>query len=302
MLGLACGDAVGTTVEFKVRGTFSQLTDMEGGGPFNLVAGQWTDDTSMALCLASSLVSCTGNVTDCFDPEDQAKNYIKWRDEGFLSSTGNCFDIGNTVADALRTYELTGNPYSGSTNKHSAGNGSIMRLAPIPLYYYNSIEKTVKYAELSSKVTHGTEEAIDACHLLSLMIHHALQGKSKEEIVFNTIPVKQLTTKVDLIRAGSYTSKNTDDIKGSGYVIDSLEAALWCFHNSSGFEEAILKAANLGDDADTTAAICGQISGAFYGAGLIPKHWKDKLVKRNLIKDLTKKIYTISNMANAATL
>ena len=126
LLGLAVGDAVGTTVEFRPRGTFEPLTDMVGGGPFGLRAGEWTDDTSMALCLATSLVERNG-----FDARDQMERYCRWADQGYLSSTGTCFDIGGTVASALQRFQYTGEPYSGSTNPYSAGNGCIMRLAPI---------------------------------------------------------------------------------------------------------------------------------------------------------------------------
>ena len=130
LLGLACGDAVGTTLEFKPPGSFAPISDMVGGGPFELEPGQWTDDTSMALCLAVSLVEQGG-----FDPADQMQRYVRWYREGYLSSNGVCFDIGNTVSAALRRFERSGEPYSGATDPYSAGNGSIMRLAPLPLAF-----------------------------------------------------------------------------------------------------------------------------------------------------------------------
>ncbi|HEY9659275.1 MAG TPA: ADP-ribosylglycohydrolase family protein, partial [Allocoleopsis sp.] len=126
LLGLAAGDAVGTTVEFQRRGSFSPVTDMVGGGPFRLQPGQWTDDTSMALCLATSLVE-----VGAFDAIDQMNRYCNWYQNGYLSSTGDCFDIGNTVRQALHQYKTSGNPFSGSTHANSAGNGCLMRLAPI---------------------------------------------------------------------------------------------------------------------------------------------------------------------------
>ena len=125
LLGLACGDAVGTTVEFKPRGTFEPVTDMVGGGPFRLEPGEWTDDTSMALCLAESLLERGG-----FDALDQMQRYVRWK-KGHLSSNGRCFDIGNTVRGALTRFLDSGDPFSGSTHPHSAGNGSLMRLAPV---------------------------------------------------------------------------------------------------------------------------------------------------------------------------
>src|SRR5574337_1213144 len=130
LLGLAVGDAVGTTLEFKRSGTFEPIDDMVGGGPFRLKPGQWTDDTSMALCLATSLIERRG-----FDPIDQLERYVRWWREGYLSSTGDCFDIGNTVRQALTRFLQTREPCPGSTDPHTAGNGSIMRLAPVVLYF-----------------------------------------------------------------------------------------------------------------------------------------------------------------------
>ena len=125
LLGLAVGDVVGTPVEFKARGSFRPVTGVQGGGPFDLEPGEWTDETSMALCLATSLL-----VRDGFDANDQMKRYKKWRDQGYMSSTGNCIDIGITVNKALDRYSKSGDPFSGSTHPNSAGNASIMRLAP----------------------------------------------------------------------------------------------------------------------------------------------------------------------------
>ena len=129
LLGLAVGDALGTTLEFCRPGSFTPITDMVGGGPFRLKPGQWTDDTSMALCLASSLTERGG-----FDARDQMERYVRWWREGYWSSTGRCFDIGNTTSAALSRFQKTGDPFAGSTDPHAAGNGSLMRLAPVPLF------------------------------------------------------------------------------------------------------------------------------------------------------------------------
>jgi len=285
LLGLAVGDAVGTTVEFKPRGSFSPVTDMVGGGVFGLKPGQWTDDTSMALCLATSLITKKG-----FDPVDQMDRYWDWCKNGYLSSTGRCFDIGGTVRQALEKYKRTGgNPFSGSTEPNSAGNGSLMRLAPIPMYYFPDLEKVIHFARESSRTTHGALECIEACQLFGEMIHLALSGQSKEQILFET-KVKVSAPKIDDIASGGYAQKLITQIRGTGYVVDSLEAALWCFYQSNTFEEAILQAANLGDDADTTAAICGQIAGAFYGESNIPTKWLEKLFMRNEITELADKL------------
>jgi ADP-ribosyl-[dinitrogen reductase] hydrolase len=288
LLGLACGDALGTTLEFKSPGTFKPVTDIVGNGPFRLKPGDWTDDTSMALCLAESLIECKG-----FDPADQMKRYLRWYREGHLSSTGRCFDIGNTTRDALLRFERTGEPYSGSTDKHSAGNGSIMRLAPVPLFFARDPEKAMEMSGESSRTTHGTSVCVDACRYLGALIIGAANGVGKEDLLssmFCPVPGywerKPLGPELAAIALGSFKKRNPPAIKGSGYVVASLEAALWAFYHGSSFEEGCLIAVNLGDDADTTGAIYGQLAGAFFGEEAIPAKWRRKLAKVEVIKSL----------------
>ena len=281
LLGLAVGDAVGTTVEFQQRGTFKPVTDMTGGGPFRLTPGQWTDDTSMALCLAASLTEGNG----C-NPNDQMERYCRWMDEGYLSSTGRCFDIGSTTFSALRRYQLSGIPNSGATTPTSAGNGSIMRLAPIPMFYFPDLEAIDHQAAQSSLTTHGAPECVDACRLLGRNLGRALLGQSKEMVLFAEGATFRGQKRVETIAHGDYRTKTDTQIRGTGYVVESLEAALWCFLRTESFEQAILLAANLGDDADTTAAICGQVAGAYYGVSGIPSRWLEKLALRSTITEL----------------
>ncbi len=178
LLGLAAGDAVGTTVEFKSPGSFAPVTDMVGGGPFDLRPGQWTDDTSMALCLAESLVA-----TGSFDPTDQLERYLRWYRDGYLSSTGACFDIGNATAAALGRFARTREPFSGSTDPRSAGNGSIMRLAPVPLAYAANPREAIRLAGQSSRTTHGAATTIDGCRYLAALLIGAVDGVTKEELL-----------------------------------------------------------------------------------------------------------------------
>ncbi|WP_338802563.1 ADP-ribosylglycohydrolase family protein [Pseudomonas sp. RSB 5.4] len=271
LLGLACGDAVGTTVEFKPRGSFQPLTDMVGGGPFHLKPGQWTDDTSMALCLAESLLS-----KNTFDAADQMGRYLNWWKWGYLSSTGDCFDIGTTVSQALSQYQQTGQPFAGSADPFTAGNGSLMRLVPVVLFYFPDARLIRQFATDSSRTTHGAPEAIECCQLLAEVISKTLLGASKSEL--RKLPDSSFAqAKVAAITRGDYLTKSADEIRGSGYCVESLEAALWCFHHTDSFAAAILQAANLGDDADTTAAIVGQVAGAYYGVRAIPAHWLEML-------------------------
>lgn len=283
LLGLAVGDAVGTTLEFRDRSEFHPITDMIGGGPYHLERGQWTDDTSMALCLATSLVECGG-----FDARDQLERYCRWAEEGYLSSTGHCFDIGNTVRAALGSFLRTGEPFSGSTDPFSAGNGSIMRLAPIPIYFFADPDRLEGLAAESSRTTHGAAECVDACRLFAGILRRALAGASREEVL--GAGDFRGESNIEAIAQGGYRNKTRDEIQGLGYVVPSLEAALWCFHRSESFEEAVLLAANLGDDADTTAAICGQVAGAFYGEEGIPGRWLEWLTMRSQIAELAQRL------------
>jgi len=289
LLGLACGDAVGTTVEFSARGTFEPLTDMVGGGPFTLEPGEWTDDTSMALCLADSLLS-----QRTFDPIDQLERYVRWYREGYLSSNGRCFDIGNTVRTALHEFERTGRPDCGPTGDHSAGNGSIMRLAPVVLFFYPNGDIVDRQAAASSVTTHGAAEAVASCRILAGILYALIDGRPKEEALTAVVPADWMSPRLQGVAAGDYASKDMEEIAGTGYAVASLQAALWCFLNSESFEEAILLAANLGDDADTTAAVCGQLAGAYYGAGGIPQSWRSRLALGDTIEGWANDLVTSS--------
>jgi ADP-ribosyl-[dinitrogen reductase] hydrolase len=286
LLGLTVGDAVGTTLEFKRPGTFEPIDDMVGGGPFKLEPGQWTDDTSMALCLATSLIECNG-----FDADDQMRRYCRWWHDGYLGSTGKCFDIGGTVSAALQRFEATGNPFAGSTDPDTAGNGSIMRLAPIPMFCAQDIDAAEHYAAESSRTTHGAIECVDACRLLARILIRALRGESKADVLLADADRPVFTERIATIARGDYRRKPANEIHGTGYVVQSLEAALWAFESTTTFRDAILSAANLGDDADTTAAICGQVAGAFYGDQGIPAQWLVRLASREDITALADRLY-----------
>jgi len=279
LLGLAAGDALGTTVEFSHPGTFKPLTDIVGGGPFDLEPGQWTDDTSMALCLAESLLERNG-----FDPVDQLQRYVRWYRQGHHSSIGRCFDIGNAVRAALERFERTGEPSCGSTDPHTAGNGSLMRLAPIPLFFMQDPEVAIARAADSSRTTHGVAEAVDACRYYAGLMIGALQGVAKDDLlspmftpVSGSWEIAPLAPKIEEVARGSFLRNDPPDVRGTGYVVKSMEAALWAFARSTDFREGALLAVNLGDDADTTGAIYGQLAGAFYGVQSIPENWKSKL-------------------------
>jgi ADP-ribosyl-[dinitrogen reductase] hydrolase len=271
LLGLACGDAVGTAVEFMPRGSFSPVIDMLGGGPFSLAAGKWTDDTSMALCLAESLVQ-TGRC----DPADQMARYANWYEWGYWSSTGICFDIGITTRGALHRFLMTGNALAGSADPDAAGNGSLMRLAPIAMCFGYDESLVQHMAELSSRTTHAAPECLDACRVFAVALSRALRGLPKERVL-DLGGLNVDSPKIRALATADYAAKSVDQIRGSGYVVDSLEAAFWCHARHDNFRDAVLEAANLGDDADTTAAIVGQLAGATYGTAGIPAARLDRL-------------------------
>jgi ADP-ribosyl-[dinitrogen reductase] hydrolase len=293
ILGLAAGDALGTTLEFTTPGEFAPIADMVGGGPFNLRPGEWTDDTSMALCLAQSLLEC-----GAFDPVDQLARYLRWKREGHNSSNGRCFDVGGTVMKALARFERFSEPWSGSTDAYSAGNGSLMRLAPVPLFFAHDPELAIANAALSSKTTHGHPEAIDACRYMAGLIVGALRGRTKDELLLTTFsPVpgiwmaSPLAPAIARVANGSYLQEEPPVIRGDGYVTRSLEAALWAFAKSTCFEDGALLAVNLGEDADTTGAVYGQLAGTYYGVSSIPSRWRSILAKLDLLESTAARLH-----------
>lgn len=281
LLGLACGDAVGATVEFKARGSFQPVTDMVGGGPWALAPGQWTDDTSMALCLAESLIECEG-----FDPKDQMQRYVRWYRQGHLSSKGYCFDIGTTTQAALSRFEVDGNAWAGSTDARTAGNGSLMRLAPAPMAAWPDCVRAVAWAEASSRTTHAAPAALASCRAFAAILCAALSGRPRAEVISAAAEMSFDHDGVRAVAQGDWRAKDAGQIRGSGYVVESLEAALWCFAQTDDYAGAVLAAANLGDDADTTAAVVGQVAGAYYGADAIPAAWLEKLALRSEIEEM----------------
>lgn len=265
LLGLAVGDALGTTLEFTERDSHPPVTGPVGGGPFNLEPGVWTDDTAMALCLADSLIEQRG-----WDAADCARRFLRWRDEGYMSPTGTCFDIGGTVNAALSRFAADGDPYAGSTDPDSSGNGGIMRLAPAVIAFHGSVRSAVDVSVLQSQITHASDECDDFAFALAAFLH---SGELADA----------------LHRVPADTPRHS--IKSSGYVRDSYEAAFWSFENTDCFRDCIVLAANLGGDADTVAAIAGQIAGRVYGMEGIPAAWLETLAWRDRIEDMAAALY-----------
>ncbi len=296
LVGAAIGDAIGTTLEFQRPGTFEPISDMVGGGVFKLAPGQWTDDTAMMLCLAESLIECQG-----FDPVDQMQRYRRWLKEGHLSSTGGYIDSGRTVREAINHFIQTGDAYAGDHDRWSAGNGSLMRIAPIALAYVNNPQTADAYAAASSRTTHGNQIAIDACRYFTGLIIGTLQGVPKTQLLaanYHPLPnywqQQPLSPEIAEIAAGSFKQRQPPEIEALGYVPRTLEAALWAFYHCNSFAAGCLLAVNLGNDADTTGAIYGQLAGAYYGETGLNLSWANKIALKQTIVKFAVKLYLLA--------
>ncbi len=288
LMGLAAGDALGATVKLKPAGSFTPVTDMVGGGPFHLEPGQWTDDTAMALCLATSLVECQG-----FDLVDQMERYVRWYRHGYLSATGTCFDIDEAVAKALHRFETQGNPFAGESGALFGGNGSLMRLAPVPLAFARDPYEAIRLAKVMSRTTHGAPEPVSACRYLAALMVGVMRGVSKERLLeARYTPVAELwdhhplAPRIAVVADGSFKTRRPPHIHGTGYVVQTLEAALWAFWTTDDFASGAMAAINLGADADTTGAVYGQLAGAWYGIEGIPARWVERIVMKEQILEL----------------
>jgi ADP-ribosyl-[dinitrogen reductase] hydrolase len=301
LIGLAVGDALGTTIEFKPPGTFTPVTDITGGGPFDLPKGAWTDDTSMALCLAESLVERGG-----FNPVDQLQRYVRWYRDGYLSSTGAFFDIGNATAAALRRFERTGEPYPGDASPDAGGNGVLMKLAPVPMAYAAHPDTAIALAANSARTTHWFPAALDATRYLAALLVDALHGADREAVLNGDGHAGALRCagtlhpEVQEVADGSYRRKTPPAITGGFYSVPALEAALWALHSHDDFASGALAAVNLGDDADTTGAIYGQLAGAVYGLDAIPAHWRETIVMGDEILALADALHDLAHTIEPA--
>ena len=287
LVGLAVGDALGTTNEFKVAGTFTPSTDMVGGGVFDLEPGQWTDDTSMALCLADSLLA-----QGRYDSFDVMERYDRWRKDGYRSSTGTCFDIGNQVMRSLWDFEVNQRVPRTAQRTTSAGNGAIMRLAPVVIagFEHREIREIVATAGLSARETHYSVEAEAATEVFAALLVGALLGWAPEHIInvgwastgpaFDEMAARVIST--DPAERAAW-EKDT-----SGYIVHGLRLAVHGLLDFGSFDEAVLAIANLGGDADTNAAIYGQLGGAHFGVEAIPASWRSTLYQGEEIDELAR--------------
>ena len=270
-VGLAIGDALGAPVEFADRGTFEPVTSYRSGGRFNLPAGAWTDDTAMALCLAQSLIE-----KRTLDNGDLLNRFCDWAENGTNTSTGIAVGIGQNTLRVLGDFRRNGYLEALPFGAKNDGNGSLMRLAPVSCFAKDNIEEAVVLAGLQSRATHASRHAEECCQILAELLCHLISGKPLMWAV-EQAHNRPRNNEISMMMHRNIVEESADDIQSGGYVINTLHAALWSNLTADSFESAVLRACNLGDDADTTAAVAGQIAGAIYGYSNIPQDLKDGL-------------------------
>ncbi|KAL6722095.1 hypothetical protein ACLMJK_001201 [Lecanora helva] len=340
LYGVAIGDALGGPVEFRARGSFKSVTGYRYNHNFNLKPGTWTDDTSMTLCLAQSLVENEGK----FLIPDQIKKYMNWMEHGYMSATGVCFDIGNATRHALTVWKESMRSTTDANameiehiqriidrtlnrevivsvvdNKLQVfcGNGSLMRCTPVPLVYHGSHDLAQQYAAKASSLTHPHPTCQQACQIYTHLLVEIIENSSLESKtdLWECLQRFDATEGGGFGTAGNLTPALRDalgryrgledlrqtpdhEIKSSGYVVHTLEAAQWAFFTTETFQEGALKVVNLGNDADTVGAVYGGLAGAWYGQDALPVEWLDGLQAKPMIDQVVEGVTKL--VANGA--
>lgn len=266
-MGLPIGDAAGAPVEFKEVGEFVPVTYYRAGGPFNLKSGYWTDDTSMALCLADSILA-RGNI----DEQDIMERFCRWYQLGENSSTGICFDIGNTTLTSLKRFMATKKYEPAPEYVWESGNGGIMRQAPVMVRWFHDRDILDKKTRRQSMTTHGSQMALDRAAELGDLCGAAIRGE-------------------DIMPGLRAFANQLTRVPNTGYVLDTMVAAKWAVGSTNSFEEAVLAAVNLGGDSDTIGAVAGQIAGAIHGLDGIPRKWIDGLHDHERLLDIAEQLF-----------
>ena len=255
LVGLAVGDALGAPVEFKEPGEFAPVTDYAYSNVWQIPRGYWTDDTSMALCLADSIIH-----KNTVDPHDILLRFVGWYVRGENSSTDRCFDIGSTTRANIQRFINNGSYTPAPDNAWQSGNGGIMRLSPVAIRYWQDVDQAKQLSVLQSQTTHGSAECLQCAALLGELLARSIQGEPVWQELNQQLAQEPLIT-----------------ISNSGRAKDTLRAAMWSVATTNSFELAVCKAVNLGGDADTIGAVAGQIAGSIYGLSGIPERYKQGL-------------------------
>jgi ADP-ribosylglycohydrolase len=298
LFGVAVGDALGVPVEFKSRQEISEkpITDMIGYGTYGLPPGTWSDDSSLTFCLADALA-------DGYDLQTIANGFVKWRYDNFWTARGEVFDVGIGTQQAIeRVLKGTRPELAGGFDSWSNGNGSLMRILPLLAYIKDKpVEERFAITKDVSSITHGHIRSAIACFyyiefarkLLSgtnlTTVYNELKAEISNYLNSTNINKGEIALFNGLLVDDVYT-KNGDTIKSSGYVLDTLEASIWCLMNTSSYQEAVLKAVNLGEDTDTTGAVAGGLASLYYGYQNIPQKWVIMLARSKDIEALAVKM------------
>ncbi len=294
ILGMALGDALGMPVEFPDPNPTEPVREILPAPHRGVAAGTWTDDTSMALCLAESLIE-HGRM----DAEDQLQRYQRWYREGHLSAEDDCFGCGPTVRAELERFEggvvaeLIGDP-------EATTNGALMRVAPAPLAFRRDRDGAITAAGESSQTTHRAADSVDACRYYAGLMVGVLNGVAKRELLAPGYPTdgpwetEPLAPRVRAVADGSFRENEPPEISGDNDVVKTLEAALWAFNRTDEFEDGCVQAVALWLDADTTGAVYGALAGAHYGEAALPERWLVKLRYRDLLIDFAEGLYRLS--------
>lgn len=286
MFGSCIGDALGVPVEFKSREYLKEkpVTDMRSFGVYMQPEGSWSDDSSMALCTLESITECKG--IDCINIADK---FCKWCFEDYMTPKDEAFDCGNTVYHALTEY-VSKKKISPQTEEFSNGNGSLMRILPLAFYLSAKPENKDEIVKSVSAITHGHQISILGCQIYVTVAMNLINGADKVKAIeqaMHEYKDREFYEKYSRIAdLDKFMKLEEDEIRSSGYIVDTLEASLWCFLHTENYKECVLKAVNLGGDTDTTATVAGGLAGIFYGLESIPKEWIETLRKHEMIENL----------------
>ena len=289
VLGFVVGDALGVPVEFKKRGSFN-VSDMLEYGTHNQPIGTWSDDTSLMIATMDS-ISKNGNI----DYEDIMTNFEEWLNKASFTATDVVFDVGGTTFEAIKRHKFKKAIECGANAEYANGNGSLMRILPVSLYcYYKGISRnvTIDIINQSSSLTHAHEISQLSCMIYTDYIRGIIETGDKidsyNKLRYNDYSQYSNNSIIKLSRVlnGSLINAKEDNIRSTGYVVDSLEASIWSIIHSSSYEESVLKAVNLGDDTDTVGAITGSIAGILYGENSIPSKWLDNVKKIEYLESM----------------
>ena len=293
IFGLAVADALGVPVEFEPREKLQKnpVNKMLGFGSHAVPKGTWSDDTSMALCTLNSIAQ-KGKI----DLVDNILEFSKWAENGYMTPHGEMFDIGRTTLTSLRNYWKSKNVYTcGGKSDYDNGNGSLMRIIPVSLYnHFKNLSKkeSIRNVHEVSALTHAHERSLIACGIYDFIVRELIKSPKKVSVNIalkkaqkQYVDYKEIK-RYDRIFNESFINTNINQIKSSGYVVDTLEAAIWCLLNTDNYKDCVLKAVNLGEDTDTVAAVAGGLAGILYGYNNIPQEWINTLVKNDMISEL----------------